>query len=314
MSTSLNLLNSEVFRAALNAAGIGRTVGNLSAAEEADLRAIVRAGLRRFFFPLSNGQPYQWRWLERFHTISAPDSYTTGTVTISAGVITLAGGTWPSWAANGFMSVDGHIVFVETRTSDTLLATNHTELTVAAGTTYELFQYRFDLPTDFAEWTGAVTYANSADYWILAAASETELRLRYSANYNYDARTSHYAVTPAQDGTFRLMLWPVPQTSAEIRGVYIMAPQDNLTSDLTTDPGTTVQCPPAYADAAMEAILAAAEAYNDDAIGIHEQRFQTAIAAAIAHDRSTVDGIDFSRQIGRRRIPPFPTAIGFDEI
>ena len=292
MSNILSLSNNELLRAALNC-----------------------AGLRRAFYPMVGEFPYQWRWLERFHRISAPATYETGTVTIANGVITGVGTTFPTASADYFMSVDGHIVFISGYTSATVIATAHTELAVAAGATFVMYRYRFPLPADFTSWTGGVTYSNGSDNWMLAGASEAELRLRYAVNYNYNNRTSHYSITGTPSGDFNITLWPVPQPDAFIQGVYIAVPEDNLPTDLRVlgdDEDPILQCAPAYAEMFIEAIMAAAEAYNDDAIGIHEQRFQSALATCVAHDKIVSDGFDFSRALsGRMTRTPFPTSIDF---
>lgn len=313
MSNSLQLSNDDIFRATLSTAGLGRNIEDMDATTEADLRAIVRSGLRRFLFPTVGEFPYRWRWLERFFSISVVSTYDTGTLTIAAGTITLAGGTWPTWAADGFLSVDGQIVFIDTRVDTDTATTEHTELAVSAGATFTLYRYRYPLPTDFGEFVGGVTYSNGTDNWILAGAAEAELRLRYAINYNYNNRTSHYAITFTPAGEANITLWPVPAPDTFIRSVYSSVPEDNLPDDLrvaSVDP--VIQCAPAFAEAAVEAVLAAAEAYNNDAEGVHEKRFQIALATGIAHDKAASDGYDFSHNLNRRQTRgPWPTSIDF---
>ena len=317
MSSSLALTNDELVRAVLHTAGLGRDIGDLDDATEADVRAIIRTGLRRFRYPLVNGGVYKWRWLERFHSVSFTALYSTGTITLASGTVTLTGGTFPSWAADGFILVDGHVVFVTERTDDTHVEVNHTELAVT-GETYQLFRYRYDLPPDFDEWSEGLVYQNATDNWMLSPADEADLRLRYAVQYNYNYRTSHYAVTFAGsetsdlDGTAKIMFWPIPQPNAVAQGVYAIALEDNLPVDLRSPGAAVIQCGPKYAEAALEAILAAAEEYNDDTEGVHEKRFQELLLVAIQHDRATTPPIDFSqnlRNITARR--PLPTSIDF---
>jgi len=291
----LSLNNSEVVRSVLVGAGIGRDPANMDAATEADVRAIIRAGLRRGYFPMLGEYAYQWRWLEKHASFPVDPNYVTGTIAVAAGVVTLTGGTWPTWAADGFISVNGHVLFITVRTSGTLLATSNTALSVAALTKFTLYRYRYSLPSDFAEWLGGVVYANGTDSRMLAGSTEAEIRLRYAVGQGLNTVTTHYAVasTHAAD-ELRMMLWPVPEPNAFIQGTYLSIPDDNLAVDLKV-PGVLVQVKPIYAEVFLEAILAAAEAYNNDEAGIHEARFQAALKQAIAHDKAAGGAYDFSR-------------------
>lgn len=289
---NLGLDNSEVVRAVLVQAGLGRDASEMDAATEADVRSIIRSGLRRAYFPVQNGFTYQWRFLETPYSLSAEAVYSTGTIEVSGGTVTLTGGTWPDDVIDHYIDVDGHILFVTERTSDTVLVVSHTQLAVAAGTEYEAPRYRYALPSDFGEFLGGLVYADeNGEGRCLVGSSEPELRLRYAIGYQQDGETSHFAIFGG-----KIYLWPTPEPDAFLQGVYMAVPDDNLPADLTT-PGSTAQVDPIYAEVFLEAILAAAEAYNDDRDGLHEKRFQQALQAAIAHDRTVGGHYDFSHRI-----------------
>lgn len=305
-----SLTNAEIVRSVLMTAAIGRNAGDMDPATEADVRAIIRAGLRRANFPVVNDYAYQWRWLEKHHPLSIDPLYETGTIAVSGGTITGTGTVFPSWAADGFVAVAGHVLYVDERTSNTVLTTTNTALTVAAGAEFTLYRYRYPLPTDFAEWLGGVVYADGTQSRILADASEPEIRLRYAIGQGLGGQspvpgwyrgTTHHAITstPAAAGLF-IVLWPVPEPDAFIQGVYLSTPDDNLPADLTV-PGVVAQVRPIYSEVFLEAILAAAESYAGDKAGIHEQRFQTALQQAIAHDKASGGAYDFSRSLSDRR-------------
>lgn len=287
---SFQLLNSEVVRAVLVQAGLGRTAADMDSATEGDVRAIIRAGLRRAYFPTQNGYPYQWRWLETKFSVSAEEVFDDGTIEVSGGTVTLTGGTFPADMIDHYIEVEGHVLFVTERTDDTHVEVSHTQLTIASGTSYEAPRYRYDLPSDFGEFIGGVVYADGENSWCLAGSSEPELRLRYAIGQDLGTDTTHWAVF---DG--KIYFWPTPAPDAFIQSIYIAVPDDNLPADLTT-PGSTAQVDPIFAEVFMEAILAAAEAYNDDTAGIHEQRFQVALQAAIAHDQIVGGHYDFSHR------------------
>lgn len=297
---SFSLINSEITRAVLQVAGLSRS-GTMSTATEADVRQIIRSGIRRALWPINGDYSYQWRWLEKTASFPVPALFTSGTIAVSNGTITLTGSTWPSWALNGFISVDGHILFIATTPTTTTATTTNTSLSVTAGASYILYQYRYDLPSDFGEWLGGVVYANGTESRMLAGSSESEIRLRYAVGQGLSKHTTHFALSTTPDGDeSRILFWPVPEPNAFIQGVYLSTPDDNLPVDLNT-PGSVVQCPPIYAEVFLEAILAAAEAFANDTAHIHEARYQEALKRAMAHDRAVGGSYDFSHRAGHDR-------------
>ena len=69
----------------------------------------------------------------------ANSGYSTGTVTVTAGVVTLSGGTWPAAAASGYLVVNGLQYVVSTRDNDTQLTLTDVSVTAAAGSIYQLW-------------------------------------------------------------------------------------------------------------------------------------------------------------------------------
>lgn len=319
---TFSLTNDEVVRAVLQVMGRGRSASGMDSATEADVRAVIRSGIRRFLFPEIQGAPYQWRWLEKHHAIPAVDTISTGTVTVSGGVVTLVGDTWPADITSYFLRVDGHILFVTERTDDTNVVISHTQFSADAGSSYEGFKYLYDLPSDFGEWLGGVVYSNgdattsiglAEGGRFLVDSSEDELRLRYAIGQGTDKATTHFSITSTPEADeFRLMLWPVPEPDAFIQGTYLSIPDDNLPDDLTT-PGSTVQVPSMYAEAALESILGAAEEYNDDVAGVHATRAERALQSAIRHDSTIGGAYDFSHRTVRPMDYTEPTSIDFSD-
>lgn len=317
MSDNLEISNDELVRAVLVTAGLGRTVGNIDDATEADLRDILRSGLREARYPLFKGEAYHWRDMIRYHSISFTALYDTGTISISGGTVTLTDGTFPSWAADGLINVGGNVVFVTSRDGDAQVTISHTELS-ATDSAYTLYRYRYDLPSDFSKWEGDLVYSNAQDYWPLSEANEGDIRLRYAINYNYNYRTSHYAITAAGSdstdlvGTSKIMFWPIPQPDGFAQGNYVIDFEDSLPADLRTPGSEVIQCRSYMAEAFKESILAAAERYQNDTEGIHAKQFQAVLESAIRHDKARNPGVDFSRDLRRiRGTRPLPTSIDF---
>lgn len=91
------------------------------------------------------------RYVSRFVGWTREPEYSTGTVTIAAGVATLAGGTWPSWAANGTLQLNSNFYTVNTRDSNTQITLDNTGVTAVAGTNYTLFDVAQDEAVDLQD-------------------------------------------------------------------------------------------------------------------------------------------------------------------
>ena len=82
--------------------------------------------------------------------------YHAGTVGVSSGVVTLTGGTFPSWAANAAAIFTDTPYAVATRDSDTQLTLSDTSVTVTAGANFVLIQSDSATPEnaaqDFIDW------------------------------------------------------------------------------------------------------------------------------------------------------------------
>lgn len=99
-----------------------------------------------------------WCYLNSKGRIVLNGAYSTGTVAfdLTGGayerVLTLSGGTWPTWAAYGTVKIDGKLYSVDERKSTTQLTLTADQCPVddvAALTTYVLFQSSYPLPSTF---------------------------------------------------------------------------------------------------------------------------------------------------------------------
>lgn len=91
-----------------------------------------------------------------------PVTYSTGTIGIASGVVTLTGGIFPDWAAGGNIVVGGSTYSVNTRNSDSEVTLNNLAVNVAGGTTYELTDGPLAVPTVTGTWImGVNPYSDS---------------------------------------------------------------------------------------------------------------------------------------------------------
>ena len=93
----------------------------------------------------------EWESLVSTYEIALNGYYQTGTVAATNGstTLTLTGGTWPAWAADGEVSIDGVLYRVYARTSDTVLTLAKSYVgDTATGLTYTLYCASYALPED----------------------------------------------------------------------------------------------------------------------------------------------------------------------
>jgi hypothetical protein len=101
---------------------------------------------------------YDWSYFYRQRLLQTSASYSTGTVDFdyTGGTnelqLTLASGTWPTWAAFGRVIISNVHYEVDRRISDsvlTLRSDSNPGEDVASGATYEIYRSAYPLPTDF---------------------------------------------------------------------------------------------------------------------------------------------------------------------
>lgn len=95
--------------------------------------------------------PCDWQRLNSFGRVNLKALYSTGTITVADGdaTVTLAGGTWPSWAADGDILFNNQWHRVSSLTDTTHLELEEpVSMTGASGISFTLVKYRYDLPAD----------------------------------------------------------------------------------------------------------------------------------------------------------------------
>jgi hypothetical protein len=138
------------------AAGWHRTIGSWSSTNTADFARINEDALRQAYFPeplMGERTGHVWSFLRPRGSITLNGSYATGTIEVApdvgGAIVTLTGGTWPSWAASADLWVDGERYEVDSRSSNTVIVLDSITADTSSGQSYELIQHAYDLPTDF---------------------------------------------------------------------------------------------------------------------------------------------------------------------
>jgi hypothetical protein len=183
---------------------------SLSSAEKVIVERTRASGMRQFYSPPPiGGKAHQWSFMFPVTTLSinAPQSSSTITYDHTGGssetLITLASGTWPSWAADAHISIAGTNYPVATRVDDTKLTLGSSDnpgADVAALTEYSLHQDDYTLPDDFGRIMGSFTFAQGDNAWytsqIVGEARIREMRMRGFNNASSQGDPRFAAIRP----------------------------------------------------------------------------------------------------------------------
>ena len=254
-----------------------------STEEEYRLDSIIKSALNKVYYPQTG---HSWSWMTPVSELSTTAPYTTGTVAIAAGVVTLSGGTFPSWAAEGELEAGGSTYSIATRDTGTQLTLNDTSATASAGSTYELGRFIYDLPNDFAGIEGDIlTFApDQAELHppIEIVQDQKIRRLRQSWTERYYPK--HVSIRPKTfDATtgqrFQAAFFPTPDKAYTLRYQYRVAPAMLNATNKYALGGSDI------AELILQSCLSVAESRYRDHQGIHAAEFMAKLAASIEVDR-----------------------------
>ena len=144
--------------------GFGASPSSWSHDQGQRANSIIQRGYQLFLMPVITGisrQPHRWSFLRPVTSLNLVASYSTGTISVFAGVVTLSvSGTFPSWAASGDLVVAGVSYSVASRGGNNEITLDDLTVAVAGGTAYTLQQTVYDLPSNFGGIDGPMTYQN----------------------------------------------------------------------------------------------------------------------------------------------------------
>lgn len=250
-----------------------------------DVTRIVKRGLANFYNPPPlPGQTASHRWSFMYRTaqLTTRVVVTSSTITYdhtdgtNERELTLASGTWPSWAADGTITITNQSFSVDQRISDTVLTLSEFDnpgADISSGTSYSLDTRDVRLPDDYAGIDGPITFGVPTSFPSIQITSEQ--RIRELRQDNFTLRTFRPylgAIRPRNMPTsgasgvgerFELMLWPIPDAVYFLEVPYTIVPNTIGTS------GTNVSPYPLggglHGETIMASIMAIAETYLDPA-------------------------------------------------
>ena len=252
-----------------------------SSDQQSDIADCLNDGLRRVY------SAHNWSFLRPIADVTTTAPYTTGTITIAAGVVTLTGGVFPSWAASGLLRVNNRYYSVASRGSDTQITLDSTSVTIADASSYHLA--RPEVPLDAAFDSVAndsdLTYYPSPDNWYPPVQNRHDSTIRQleASNPEIDRPVFYSIRTVTFDPTVGsrkvLALYPTPDQAYTLRVPMILRPVLLDAVNLYAIGGEVLS------QVILEACLASAEHNFEEREHVHEKRFIEMIGLAIRDDQ-----------------------------
>lgn len=251
-----------------------------SSDQTSDILNCIQDGLQRVY------ASHSWSFFRPVVDITTTAPYTTGTVTIASGVVTLTGGTFPTWAADGLFLVDNGYYSVASRDGNTQITLDNTTVTIATASTYQLA--RPEIPMDAAFDSIAndsdIAFYPSDERWYPAVKMRHDDFIRKMEQSNpefdrpiwYSVRTTEFDATV---GSRRVLaFYPAPDQAYTMRVPMVLRP---IMLDAVNQYPIGGEI---LSQVILEACLAAAERNFEEREHVHEKHFREAITFAIQND------------------------------
>jgi len=249
--------------------------------QQSDIGDCLNDGLRRVY------AAHNWSFLRPLADVVTTAPYATGTVTIASGVVTLTGGTFPSWAASGVLKVSNRYYSVASRGSDTQITLDDTSVTVASAASFQLArpEIALDATFDSVSNDSDLTYYPSAESWYPPVKWRHDATIRHleGTNPEFDRPVFYSVRTVSFDPTVGsrkvLALYPAPDKVYTLRVPMILRPVLLDAVNLYPIGGEVL------AQVMLEACFAAAEHSFEEREHVHEKRYMELIGLAIREDQ-----------------------------
>lgn len=183
----------------------------------------------------------RWNFLRGAYTVTTVAPYSTGTISYSNStrIVTLTGGTWPSWAVNGQIyagSTYGNVESVTDSTHLVLDSVNNFGADIAAGSAFTIFRNSFDMPADFlgADIMGVMLRWQQIQN---VSADEILQRMMHSF-YTAIPRLCAFQASPDNPRTMAATFWPAPDGVYNVQFTYQKSPRALSQSLIDVTAGT----------------------------------------------------------------------------
>lgn len=246
-----------------------------------DIVDCISDGLNRVY------TAHNWSFFRPVADVITTAPYATGTITIASGVVTLTGGTFPSWAADGILKVNNSYYSVASRGGNAQITLDDTTVTVASAASYQLARPEIPLDAAFDSINGGdsdLTYYPSPEMWYPPVRQRHDSMIRRLEADNpeferplfYSVRTSLF--DPTVGSRKVLALYPAPDKVYTLRVPMVLRPISLSESNPYPIGGEMLT------QVILEASLASAEHNFEEREHVHEKRYLEQIALAIRND------------------------------
>lgn len=262
---------------------------------------IIRQGLRQFYHPFpvdGKRESHEWSFMRPWTTLETNASVTEGSLSVSSGVITISGGTFPSWSADGEIELDGEVYRVSSYDSPTQITLEDTSVSGSyAEGAWTLARPRYDMPAGFSALDGPIYYrpGSTAAWGPIQIVSEHMIRKARQWG-DYHSRPTIAAITPktfdATTGTrYQISFWPLPDDEYKFHYRYRVNPGLLDATDKYPWGGMP------HSQTVIYSCLAAAELYRNKQQGGMHGKFRECLLTSIAFDQQAITperlGVDY---------------------
>ncbi len=169
---------------------------------------------------------HDWAFLQNDATIVTKAPYYTGTITYVASTrtMTLSGGTWPTWAANGVVLIGDRWYDVESRTSNSVIVMKDgPPADISAPSAFGIYQDIYDLPSDFSVLQNIVRL----DTWQPLEMKSPQALFELRQTWRSAATPDSFAIygSPNTPGRMAIRFAPVPDAEEEFPYLYKRSPK-----------------------------------------------------------------------------------------
>lgn len=264
--------------------------------QTSDISDCMNDGMRRAY------AAHDWSFLHPVADVVTTAPYTTGTIAIAAGVVTLTGGTFPTWAASGIMKVSNRYYSVASRDSATQITLDTASVTVASGASYQLGRPEIELDAAFDAVANDsnLTYYPSPNSWYPPVQWRHDATIRQLEGNNpefdrpalYSVRTVTF--DPTVGSRKSLALYPTPDQVYTLRVPMILRPVLLDAVNLYAIGGELLS------QVILESCLAAAETNFEERDHVHHRRYMELIELAIRDDQDRSSPTSLGPDVGDR--------------
>jgi len=249
--------------------------------QTSDINDCIQDGIKRVY------SARDWSFLRPMADVVTTAPYATGTITIAAGVVTLTGGTFPSWAASGVLKVNNRYYSVASRGSNTQVTLDATSVAIATASSYQLAMAEIPLGAAFDSVANDsdLTYYPGPDCWYPPVKWRHDATIRQLEGNNPEfGRPVFYSVRtvtfdPSVGSRKVLVLYPAPDQAYTLRVPMILRPVLLNETNLYPIGGEMLS------QVILEACLASAEHNFEERKHVHEDQYLKLIEQAILEDK-----------------------------